>query len=248
MRNLILFGLIVIVLINCTTEDSIQPITVEQYMTEYKSLVNKNLQKKNALTDSMKLKSEYFDDHNGKMRINRNGIEVYSEAQIEAHDKMFQRWNYINHLEHNDFVYAIYFTIMGMDDMSWQVVRFKEDHWHNQKELPLENKSPLSKYLEFSKSEFEEIGRNTIIYNYDEGETNIENGRIFIKNNYLVFERGNLMHSLYDTKNEELVINEISPWYYAKQSSDSKTVTKESLNKWIKNNLHDKIAQKINGN
>ena len=39
-----------------------------------------------------------------------------------------------------------------------------------------------------------------LFWNYDEGPKNIENINIFIKNDYLVLERGNLYHSLYDLK------------------------------------------------
>jgi len=244
MRKMIL-ALLLISLSNCTSTETIQSRTVEEYLAEYKRLVNTTLENKNALTDSLTLKSEYFDQLNGKKRINRKGIELYVDAQSEAHEKMFQNWNYINHLRHKEYVYAIYFTIMGMDDLSWQVIRFKEDHWHSQTELALENISPLSDYLEFDQSEFDRKGYNTIIYNYDEGEANIENVRLFIKNDYLVFERGNLMHSLYDMDTEELLYNEISPWYIAKQNTDSEKMSKEILNDWITNNLHNRIAKRI---
>lgn len=78
-----------------------------------------------------------------------------------------------------------------------------------------------------------------ILFNYDEGEKNTENIRIFIKNNYLIMERGNLYHALYDLKNQKVLINEESPWHQAEGDG------KEALNKWIKENLHDKIEKII---
>ncbi|MFV0530150.1 MAG: hypothetical protein ACK5MD_01785 [Flavobacteriales bacterium] len=63
--------------------------------------------------------------------------------------------------------------------------------------------------------------------------------KIFIKNDYLIMERSGLFHSLYDLKTNELLINDESPWYSAEDNSA------EGMNKWIKENLHDKIEEKI---
>ena len=52
-------------------------------------------------------------------------------------------------------------------------------------------------------------------------------------------ERGNLYHALYDLKNQKVLINEESPWHQAEGDG------KEALNKWIKENLHDKIEKII---
>ena len=52
-------------------------------------------------------------------------------------------------------------------------------------------------------------------------------------------ERSGLYHSLYDLKKNELLINEESPWHSAEDNSD------EGMNKWIKENLHTKIEEKI---
>ena len=53
-------------------------------------------------------------------------------------------------------------------------------------------------------------------------------------------ERGNLYHSLYDLKSEKIIFNEESPW------TSCKAKNKEEMNKWIKENLHDKIEKIIN--
>jgi len=78
-----------------------------------------------------------------------------------------------------------------------------------------------------------------LFWNYDEGPKNIENIKLFIENDFLVFERGNLYHSLYDLKTETLILNEESPWAAA-NSGD-----KDVINQWIKTNLHDKIELKL---
>ena len=53
-------------------------------------------------------------------------------------------------------------------------------------------------------------------------------------------ERGNLYHSLYDLKNNRLIINNESPW------TSCMAKDKEGMNKWIKENLHNKIEEIIN--
>ena len=61
---------------------------------------------------------------------------------------------------------------------------------------------------------------------------------------YLIYpkdevERGNLYHSLYDLKNDKLLINNESP------GTSCNANNKEEMNKWIKENLHDKIEKII---
>ena len=65
-----------------------------------------------------------------------------------------------------------------------------------------------------------------------------------ILNLYLIYpkdevERGNLYHSLYDLKNDKLLINNESP------GTSCNANNKEEMNKWIKENLHDKIEKII---
>jgi hypothetical protein len=63
---------------------------------------------------------------------------------------------------------------------------------------------------------------------------------MFVKNDYLVMERNGLYHSLYDLRINELLINNESPWHSA-YAEDL-----ETMNKWIKDNLHLKIEAIIN--
>lgn len=115
----------------------------------------------------------------------------------------------------------------GYDDMQWDIIKMPKNNWNGKERLSIET---------VEKDDLLE----KILFNYDEGAKNIENIRLFIKDDYLIMERGNLYHSLYDLKNQKIIINEESPWHQAKEDG------KERLNKWIKENLHDKIAEIIN--
>ncbi len=69
----------------------------------------------------------------------------------------------------------------------------------------------------------------------------MDSAHIFVKNNYLVLERGGLYHTLYDLTEKKIIYNEESPWHTANTPKDRK-----HMNKWIRVNLHDKIEAVIN--
>jgi hypothetical protein len=53
-------------------------------------------------------------------------------------------------------------------------------------------------------------------------------------------ERSGIYHSLFDLRNNELLINDESPWNSANADN------LKEMNEWIKENIHSKIEQKIN--
>jgi hypothetical protein len=91
-----------------------------------------------------------------------------------------------------------------------------------------------------------------LFWNYSEAGDHYDNPKIFIlKNKYLVFSRGGLYHSLYDIENNQVVINDESPWAsYIQEESTNKSGSfrndvemKERMNAWVKKNLHIKIEK-----
>ena len=127
----------------------------------------------------------------------------------------------------------------GFDDTEWQILKWKKQDWNKSDKIDL-------KLVEDCKFKFEdnekskECNFTPIAFNYDEGPKNLNDVKIFIKNDFLVMERGNLYHTLYDLKNQKIILNEESPW------TGSNAKGKEEMNKWIKENLHDKIEKIIN--
>ncbi|RYZ90398.1 MAG: hypothetical protein EOO68_24600 [Moraxellaceae bacterium] len=115
-----------------------------------------------------------------------------------------------------------------LDDVEFQIVKWKKQDWPKSDKL---SKDIIDK----PNQTFQKIA-----FNYDEGPKNLENVKMFIKNDYLVMERNGLYHSLYDLRTNELIINDESPWHSA--SVDNL----ETMNKWIKDNIHLKIEEKIN--
>jgi len=235
----------------CQKQLDINEITASNYLERIEKEISIILKEKGAYNSDDKFKAEFVDSINGKANLNKNGFDLFIKARMEAqeiHSYLNKYWNYLNHIKHKDHVYATYFNIAGYDDLNYSVFKFKDDVWKNQERIIYEVKNPISQPIVLDESKFRECGYTMIIFNYDEGPKNHENIKLSVKKELLVFERGNLMHSLYDLKAEKLLINEINPWNKAKKLTPTGKVDQDILNNWIKTNLHQKIEDKLNIN
>ena len=196
--------------------------SIDYYFEQIADLELEKLLEEKVLLDSNTIAEAYLDKETNK--LNKEGFHKYADIKMNIYLSFFKDYLYQQHLEYDDNVFVLYFTMAGYDDMEWNVVKWDKQAWNNEDRLErekLKNDGSLTK----------------IIFNYDEGPKNLENIRIFIKNDYLVLERGNLYHSVYDLKADSLLINEESPWHVASGQG------KEEMNEWIKTNLHDKIEK-----
>ena len=198
---------------------------VNYYFDQVARLEMEQLLEQGVLLDSTTISEQYIDKESG--RLNEDGFLKYADIKMLVYRSFFKDYLYQQHLVYGDNVYVLYFTIAGFDDLEWNIVKWDKAKWKNEDKLSyerLKTDSTLKK----------------LFWNYDEGPKNIEKIKLFIENDYLVFERGNLYHSLYDLKTETLILNEESPWEAANSGE------KEVINQWIKTNLHDKIELKLN--
>ena len=198
--------------------------SIDYYFEQIAELELEKLLEEKVLLDRTTIAEAYLAKET--YRLNKEGFNKYADIKMNIYLSFFKDYLYQQHLEFDDNVYVLYFTMAGFDDMEWNVVKWNKQDWNNESRLDrerLENDGSLSK----------------VIFNYDEGPKNLENIRIIIKNSYLILERGNLYHSLYDLKADSLLINEESPWHVAGGQG------KEEMNEWIKVNLHDKIKKLI---
>jgi hypothetical protein len=196
--------------------------SIEYYLQQISELEYNALLEQNLLVDSVTIADEYFNKNTNQ--LNEKGFKKYVDIQKNIYMSFFKDYLYQQHIVYNDDVYVLYFTLEGSDDIEWNVVKWKKDKWNNEDRLDrdfLKTDSLITK----------------LFWNYDEGPKNIENIKIFIKYDYLVLERGNLYHSLYDLKTYTVLVNEESP-FHASGGQD-----KEKMNEWIKINLHDKIEK-----
>lgn len=198
--------------------------TINYYFEQIADLEINELIKQKILIDSLTISPKYKDSTSN--RFNDEGFMKYADIKANIYTSFFNDYLYQQKVEYNNDYYILYFTMAGFDDMQWDIIKIKKTNWDQKERLSREK---VEKDASIEK----------ILFNYDEGEKNTENIRIFIKNNYLIMERGNLYHALYDLKNQKVLINEESPWHQAEGDG------KEALNKWIKENLHDKIEKII---
>jgi len=200
--------------------------TLEYYFRIVDSLEFKEMKKAGVITDKDSVADQYFDKTT--QRLNEKGFMKYAEIKGDIYLKYYKDYLFLQSINFKDDIYVLYFSVAGFDDVEFQIVKWKKQDWHNSDKL---SKDIIDK----PNQKFQKIA-----FNYDEGPKNLENVKIFIKNDYLVMERSELYHSLYDLRTNELLINDESPWHSANADN------LENMNKWIKDNLHSKIEQKIN--
>ncbi|WP_027127244.1 hypothetical protein [Gelidibacter mesophilus] len=222
----ILILIITFLTVSCQSQtNEIEDKTIDYYFGQIAELEIDKLINQKILIDSLTIAPKYKDSiSNG---LNQEGFMKYADIKANIYMSFFKDYLYQQKVEYNNDYYVLYFTMAGFDDMQWDIIKMPKDSWNGKERL---NREKIEKDDLIEK----------VLFNYDEGAKNTENIRIFIKDDYLIMERGNLYHSLYDLKNQKVLINEESPWHQAKGDG------KEGLNKWIKENLHDKIEQTIN--
>ena len=202
--------------------------SVDYYFEIVEKLEVEELKKTGLIDDSLKIVKKYKD--RGKEKFNDEGFKKYSEIKVKVLESIFRDFLYQQHIEYNNEIYVLYFSMAGFDDTQWQILKFDKKNWDSSDKIDL-------RLVENCKNNYNNTNCNftPIAFNYDEGPKNLDGVKIFIKNDYLIMERGKLYHTLYDLKNHKLLVNEESPGH-ASGASD-----KEAMNKWIKENLHNKI-------
>lgn len=200
--------------------------TLEYYFQIVDSLELVEMKKAGVINDKDSVADQYFDKTT--QRLNEKGFMKYAEIKGDIYLKYYRDYHFLQSVNFKEDIYVLYFSVAGFDDVKFQIVKWKKQDW--------------LKWDKLSKDIVDKPNQNfqKVAFNYDEGPKNLENVRMFVKNDYLVMERSGLYHSLYDLRKNELLINDESPWHSA--SADNL----ETMNKWINDNIHSKIEAKIN--
>ena len=222
----ILILLLTFLTISCQSQtNEIKDRTIDYYFEQIAELEIAELIKQNILIDSLTVSPKYKDSiSNG---LNDEGFMKYADIKANIYISFFKDYLFMQKVEYKNDLYVLYFTMAGFDDIEFNIFKWEKKDWNGTERLSTEKVK-------------EDNSIQKILWNYDEGPKNIENVRVFIKNDYLVMERGNLYHSLYDLKAKKVLLNEVSPWH----ASNGKD--KDEMNNWIKTNLHNKINEIIN--
>jgi len=204
--------------------DSIR--TLDYYFQIVDSLELVEMKKAGVITDKDSVAEQYLDKTT--QRLNEKGFMKYAEIKGDIYLKYYRDYLYLQSINYQDDIYVLYFSVAGFDDVEFQIVKWKKQDWVKSDKLSKD-------IIDIPNQKFQKVA-----FNNDEGPKNLENVKMFIKNDYLVMERSGLYHSLYDLRTNKLIINDESPWHSANADN------LENMNKWIIENLHSKIEQKIN--
>lgn len=211
--------------------------SVDYYFDIVKKLELEKLKKEGIINDSLEITEKYREV--GKETLNKKGFEKYTDIKVEILQSIFKDYLFQQYIEYKNDIYVLYFSMAGFEDTEWQILKWRKQDWDRSDKIDLRLVDNCK--FKFEKNEnTKECNFIPIAFNYDEGPKNLKNAKIFIKNDFLIMERGHLFHTLYDLKNEKLILNEESPWHSSMAKDENE------MNKWIKENLHDKIELIIN--
>ena len=96
----------------------------------------------------------------------------------------------------------------------------------------------------------------SLFWNYSEAGDHSDSPKIEVQNDqYLVFSRGGLYHSLYNYRRAKVIVNDESPWHSymmseeTNNSSGNQELSEEmhrGMEAWVRKNLHSKIEEILN--
>lgn len=202
----------------------IKPRTTDYYLNTAAAIELQELIEAKVIIDSTTIAPKYLDSDT--QYLNKKGSKKLLDIRIKVLSTYFNDYLYLQHVIYKKDVYALFFSLAGFDDMSWDIIKFPIEKWQAYERL--------SDFYGYDNKAFKHI-----LGNYDEGPKNDKDVRLFVIKDYLVMERDSLYHSLYDLNTGTVIINEVSPWHEASPKNE------EELDEWIRVNLHDKIKNMI---
>ena len=152
MRQIII-GILSILTLNCQSQE-LEYRSVEYYSDQVATLVLKGLIEQEILIDSATIANNYLEK--ATQGFNTEGYMKYSEIKMNIYMSFFRDYLYQQHLEYDEHIFVLYFTIAGFDDVEWDIVKWNKSDWKSTDRLSpdrLKSDSSLTK----------------IFWNYDEG-------------------------------------------------------------------------------
>jgi len=230
MRRVSIFSILFIVSF-VTNSQNLRYRSVDYYFSLFEKAEIKKSQEKGLLDQNLKLSKKY--KKNGENKLNEAGQNLYLDIKVNLLKSYFKDYLYQQDVNYKNETYVLYFSMAGFDDTEWCILKWQRGKWKNVEKID-------KQVVENARNKRgENANFNFVCFNYDEGPKNVDGVKIFIKNHYLIMQRGGLYHSLIDLDHDKVLINEESPMH----ASDSKN--KAEMNIWIKKNIHDKIDKII---
>jgi len=126
----------------------------------------------------------------------------------------------------------------GLEDRTWYVYQ-----------------APIGAEID-SKMETGHDTEGALFWNHSESGIHQDKPKIeILKGRFLVFSRGGLYHSLYDLRQQAVLVNDPNPWHSFQESEQAKNkgdkaqpgATQAGMDAWVRDNLHRKIEAIIKG-
>ncbi|RZJ87293.1 MAG: hypothetical protein EOO20_16400 [Chryseobacterium sp.] len=204
---------------------------VDAYLDTLHQLETEAL-KKEGLLDSSGLRIAKQYRKPGKECFTPEAYVRYESITMDVRLSFFKDFMYQQHIMYNDEAYVLYFSMDNNEDAEWQILKFDKGSWHKETRISKQHIAYCSigsgKQCDFQ----------PIAFKYREGNRNLENVKMFVKNDFLVLERDGIYQSLFDLKHQKLVFKEENPAYTTKEKVKENLLQEERL--------HEKINQVIN--
>lgn len=203
---------------------------VDYYLDTLHQLETEAL-KKEGLLDSSGLRIAKQYRVPGKEFFTPEAYTRYEAIVMNVRLSFFKDFMYQQHIIHNNEAYVLYFS-MDNEDAEWQILKFNQADWNKEDRI---SKQVIA-YCNIAGGQ--QCNFQPIAFKYREGNRNLENVKMFVKNDFLVLERDGLYQSLFDLKHQKLVFKEENPAYTSNENVKVNGLQEE--------HLHEKIDQLIN--
>lgn len=204
---------------------------VDYYLDTLHQLETQAL-KKEGLLDSSGLRIAKQYRVPGKEYFTPEAYTRYEAIIMNVRLSFFKDFMYQQHIIYNDEAYVLYFSMDNNEDAEWQILKFNKGSWHKEERIAKQRIA----YCNIASGQ--ECDFQPIAFKYREGNRDLENVKMFVKNDFLVLERDGLYQSLFDLKQQKLVFKEENPAYTTNEKSKVNMLQEE--------HMHEKIDQVIN--
>ena len=181
--------------------------------------------KQNLLIDSVTIAKEYLDTITNK--INEKGFHKNVAIKEQVYNQYFTNYLYLKQINHKNKRYALYFTLTGFYEIEFVVFEFSQKEKHPLERIKRDEITDLQKVMK-------------VRWMYQEApKKNVHDANIFIQNDYLVFESGQIYLSAVHLKTMKPLHENENPFrisnFYGKEDNIA----------WVKNELHQQIKTLI---
>ncbi|OJV56368.1 MAG: hypothetical protein BGO31_14875 [Bacteroidetes bacterium 43-16] len=183
--------------------------------------------KKEGLLDSSGLRIAKQYRVPGKEFFTPEAYLKYEAIRTEVRLSFFKDFMYQQHIIYDNEAYVLYFSMDENEEAEWQIIKFDANAWKQQEKID----KRLLAYCNIAANK--ECNFQPIASNYGSGTRNVENVKMFVKNDFLVLERDGLYQSLFDLRHQKLMFRAENPGYTSNEESGNNEHLHQKIDKFI---------------